>query len=69
MACWNGLSETQQQLLIHTGVLPAGRWNPEGGECEHGAQVAIETEYDEAPGPRFYCVPCALNRLTELRKF
>ena len=64
MACWNGLSEVQQRLLIDQGVLPVGHWRPEGGTCSRGASVAIEIEGDEAPGPRFYCLPCARTYLT-----
>lgn len=56
MACWNGLSEAQQRELITVGVLPYG-YEP-AGECPWGAEVAIETQYDEAPGPRFYCLTC-----------
>jgi hypothetical protein len=63
MACWNGLSKGQQYLLIHRGVLPVGRWAPEGGSCTNGAEVCIETMYDETPGPRFYCRPCAIEYL------
>jgi hypothetical protein len=63
MACWNGLSHEQQRLLIEKGVLPMGRWEPEGGTCEKGAEVAVEVESDEAPGPRFYCLDCALGYL------
>lgn len=63
MACWNGLSAGQQTLLLETGVLPMGRWVPEGGTCGRPAEVAIETQHDEAPGPRFYCVTCAISFL------
>jgi hypothetical protein len=62
MACWNGLSADQQERLIRRGNLPLG-YEPAGGECQSGAQVCIEAEWDEAPGPRFYCVPCAIQYL------
>lgn len=65
MACWNGLSTEQQQMLIDRGVLLVGRWTPEGGTCSNGAEVAIETESDLAPGPRFYCRACAVAYLTD----
>lgn len=62
MTCWNGLSAAQQTRLIEVGNLPLG-YQPEG-ECPRGAEVAIETEDDAAPGPRFYCVPCAVDHLS-----
>jgi hypothetical protein len=34
------------------------------GPCTSGAEVAIETEHDKAPGPRFYCRACAIEYLT-----
>lgn len=64
MACWNGLSEEQQRMLIVAGVLFAGHWEPEGGTCDNGAEVAVETQDDVAPGPRFYCRPCAIKFLS-----
>lgn len=65
MACWNGLSERQQAMLIIDGVLAFGHWPAEGGSCERGAEVAIECEWDVAPGPRFYCRPCAVEYLSQ----
>lgn len=61
MICWNGLSTPQQVRLIERGNLPLG-YVPEG-ECKSGAEVAIETKDDTAPGPRFYCLPCAISYL------
>jgi hypothetical protein len=58
MACWNGLSEDQQTRLIQVGNLPMG-YEPEG-DCRNGAAVAVECEGDEASGPRFYCLSCAV---------
>jgi len=62
MPCWNGLSGEQQHRLITVGNLPIG-FVPEGGWCPNGAEVAIETQHDEAPGPRFYCVGCGITYL------
>jgi len=62
MACWNGLSNEQQQRLIEVGNLPIN-YTPEG-ECQNGASLCIETQDDKAPGPRFYCTPCAVDFLT-----
>jgi hypothetical protein len=64
MVCWNGLSADQQTRLVEVGNLPMG-YRPEGTDCPNGAQVAIETEDDSAPGPRFYCYPCAIAYLRE----
>lgn len=57
LACWNGLSVEQQRWLLEWGSLPSG-YEP-AGCCSRGAQVAIEMVDDRAPGPRFYCMPCA----------
>jgi hypothetical protein len=62
MPCWNGLSADQQRRLIEWGNLPLG-FVP-SGPCTSGAEVAIETEHDKAPGPRFYCRACAIEYLT-----
>jgi len=64
MACWNGLSERQQEQLLRVGTLEIG-YEP-GGECERPPTVAIETEQDVAPGPRFFCLPCAIDYLVDL---
>jgi len=63
MACWNALSHEQQRMLIERGVLELG-FHPEG-ECPNRAVLMIECEDDEAPGPRFYCRPCAIKYLEE----
>jgi hypothetical protein len=65
MVCWNGLSEAQQARLIEVGNLPLG-YRPEGS-CQRGAKVAIETDEDVAPGPRFYCLDCAIGYLALLK--
>jgi hypothetical protein len=64
MFCWNGLSTEQQDRLVNWGNLPLG-FQPEG-ECQRGAELTIETMYDKAPGPRFYCRRCAIKFLEGL---
>lgn len=61
MVCFNGLSLAQQTRLIEVGNLPID-YQPEG-TCPNGAEVGIETQLDRAPGPRFYCRPCAVEYL------
>jgi hypothetical protein len=61
MRCWNGLSVEQQERLLTVGNLPID-YIPEGG-CPNGAEVAIETQWDQAAGPRFYCCECAVSYL------
>jgi hypothetical protein len=63
LSCWNALSEEQQTMLIDHGVLFVGHWEPAGGTCNRGAEVEVTTEWDNAPGPRFYCRPCAIKYL------
>lgn len=67
LSCWNALSPEQQDCLRNVGVLQIG-YTYEGTECDRGAEIGIERPYrgDEKPGPRFYCLPCALNYITEL---
>jgi hypothetical protein len=65
LTCFNGLSAEQQVRLISYGNLPLG-YQP-GGTCPNGANVAIESEVDAAPGPRFYCWDCALVYVQDLR--
>jgi hypothetical protein len=62
MACWNALSDDQQHTLIDVGTLPID-YEAEG-DCLNPATISIETRSDEAPGPRFYCRPCAIAYLT-----
>lgn len=64
MACWEGLSADQQQELIERGTLEIG-YVPEGA-CQNGASLCIERQHDAAPGPRFFCVPCAIKYLQGL---
>lgn len=63
LACWNALSPEQQAFLIKEGYLEIG-YLPEGDACDRGAKVAIECEDDAFPGPRFYCVECAIKYLS-----
>jgi hypothetical protein len=64
MECWNGLSEDQQRRLVEYGNLPIG-YQP-GGTCPNGAELEVTTMYDVAPGPRFYCLGCAIKYLETL---
>jgi hypothetical protein len=64
MRCWNGLSDGQKFRLIQVGNLPFG-YQPQG-PCPNPAEIGIETIDDEAPGPRFYCQPCAIDYLAQL---
>jgi hypothetical protein len=66
MACWNGLSTEQQDRLIDQGNLPWGY--REAGRCPNGATVAIECDEDISPGPRFYCLACAIEYLQQQRE-
>jgi hypothetical protein len=63
LSCWNALSAEQQRMLVERGVLSFGYWEPAGGTCENGAEVAVECEGDAAPGARFYCRSCAVEYL------
>lgn len=65
MPCWNALSPLQRQRLIEHGNLPIGYIEPDVAHA--GASVAIETEDDEAPGPRFYCLDCAIGHLALIK--
>lgn len=66
MTCWNGLSQFQQDRLVHHGNLEFG-YTPMG-TCPNGAEVEVTTMTDVAPGPRFYCTPCAIQYLTDKQK-
>lgn len=59
MSCWNALSKRQQRQLIERGTLEIFS-KPEGDACDQAAAVMVECQDDEAPGPRFYCLPCAI---------
>lgn len=63
MPCWNALSHDQQRRLIEVGNLEILS-EPEGDGCTRSAEIAIETQDDEAPGLRFYCRPCGIAYLT-----
>src|SRR5262245_37428844 len=64
MHCWNGLSPAQQTRLVEVGNLPFG-FQPEG-TCPRPAECEVETVFDTSPGPRFYCLPCAVTYLARL---
>lgn len=64
LPCWNGLSKGQQDRLLEIGNLPLG-YKPDG-MCPNGAEVEIQTIYDRAPGPRFYCAGCGAEFLQHL---
>lgn len=61
MPCWNGLHPWQQAHLIIVGNLPIN-YRPNGW-CPNPADLCIETRWDEAPGPRFYCLRCGTVEL------
>ena len=65
MACFNGLSPAQQDRVVNVGNLPFG-YRPEG-DCPNPAELEITTMYDLMPGPRFYCLSCAVGYLAEVR--
>ena len=65
MHCWNGLSPDQQEFLRTEGYLPFGF--AAEGECAQPAEVEVTTMWDEFPGPRFYCIGCAVEWLSALR--
>lgn len=65
MACFNAFTPEQQDFLVREGYLPFG-YKPEGKmgtACLNGAQVMVETMWDDMPGPRAYCVSCAVEYL------
>ena len=64
MACFNGLSPLQQQRVVEHGNLPFG-YEP-AGTCTNGAEVEVTTMWDRFPGPRFYCLSCAIEFLTSM---
>lgn len=63
LPCWNALSPDQQHTLIEGNRGPDIRVPLGDGQCERYAHVLIETVYDEKPGPRFYCLECAIDYL------
>ena len=64
LACFNGLSTEQQEMVVHDGFLPFG-YRP-AGTCPNGAEIEVTTMWDEFPGPRFYCTACAIEFLQGL---
>jgi hypothetical protein len=66
MHCFNGLSAAQRKRVVEHGNLPFG-YRAEGS-CERPAELEVETKYDSYPGPRFYCVSCAIEYLKGLNQ-
>lgn len=66
MWCFNALSPDQQRMVVEEGYLPIDRKRPEGGTCTHPAELEVETMFDKFPGPRFYCITCAIVYLMEI---
>lgn len=66
MHCWNALSPEQQEFLRTQGYLSFG-YEAEGGTCDKPAEVEVATMWDEFPGPRFYCIECAVAWLEQVR--
>lgn len=67
MWCFNALSREQREQVVIQGYLDIG-WQPEKVECAEAAELEVETVYDAMPGPRFYCIPCAIKYLEQLRR-
>lgn len=61
MLCFNSLDGELQRRLVYWGNLPLG--HAETGRCHNPAEVEITTVYDAMPGPRFYCLECAVMYL------
>ena len=64
MTCFNGLSPHQQKRVVEYGNLVFG-YKPMG-ECRRPAEVEVTTMWDSFPGPRFYCLSCAIKYLTDM---
>lgn len=65
MFCFNGLDGGQQLRLVYHGNLEWG-YQPMG-RCHNPAQVEVTTVWDEMPGPRFYCIDCAIQYLINMK--
>lgn len=66
MTCFNALDGGLQKRLVYHGNLPMG-WVP-SGRCHNPAEVEVTTTWDEMPGPRFYCIGCAITYLTNMKE-
>jgi len=64
MLCFNSLDGALQRRLVYYGNVPMG--HAEDGRCHNPAEVEVTTVHDAMPGPRFYCLPCAIEYLTAL---
>lgn len=61
--CWNAYLKDNQEFHALTGS-GLERLDPQG--CRNRSHVAIETIEDIGPGPRWYCIPCAIGRLRDI---
>lgn len=64
MPCLNAWDQDQQRQIIVRGVIGIGE-RPKG-PCREPATVELTTDWDTHPGPAFFCLNCALERLEEL---
>ena len=64
LSCWNRMSLDQAERLRTTGS-PATSYEPWDNphRCDRPAEVAMQTQDEDYPGPRFYCRPCAIEYL------
>jgi len=65
LGCFNGLTGSDQRRVVYWGNLEIG-YDRNGGRCHNPAEVEVTTVHDAMPGPRFYCLPCAIEYLTAL---
>lgn len=66
LLCFNSLDGELQRRLVYWGNIPIG--SPHNGRCHNAAEVEITTVWDAMPGPRFYCMVCAIEYLVGLRR-
>jgi len=66
MLCFNSLDGALQRRLVYYGNVPMG--HAEDGRCHNPAEVEITTVHDAMPGPRFYCLVCAIEYLVQMRR-
>lgn len=64
MRCFNSMSKEQQRFLVMEGYVPIGQ--VPAGTCPNPAELEVTTMYDLMPGPRFYCLACAVEHLRTL---
>lgn len=63
--CWNGMTEVQQAHVAQWGSPDPEDYG--GGSCPNRAEVEVG-ELGTMPGPRFYCVPCAIELVQQVAK-